>query len=246
LYASYGDGFATPTFSELGYRPGGASGLNFALRPDRSKNGEIGSKWSFANGGRLEVALFQADTRDEIAVFSSTGGRTTYQNAGRSRRRGAELGLHLPLSDKWRMDAAYTWLDARFLDAFNDCAAPGGCKVRAGARIPGVPRHLLHAELRWGGDVGWHAGTSIDAAGAVAADDAGALVAPGYAIAGVNAGYVVDTRRYQIAPFARIDNLFDRRYIGSVIVNQANGGSFEPAPGRSFWLGVDVTLRKGD
>jgi iron complex outermembrane receptor protein len=56
----------------------------------------------------------------------------------------------------------------------------------------------------------------------------------------------VDTPRCQIAPFARIDNLFDRRYIGSVIVDQTNGGSFEPAPGRSFWLGVDVALRAND
>ncbi|HEY8230569.1 MAG TPA: TonB-dependent receptor [Rhodanobacteraceae bacterium] len=248
LYASYGNGFETPTFSELGYRPNGASGLNFALRPDHSKNGEIGSKRSFANGGRLDVALFQANTRDEIVVLSSSGGRTIYQNAGRSRRRGAEVGLHLPLADTWQLNAAYTWLDARFLQAFNDCGAASGCEVPApaGARIPGVPRRSLHAALHWGGNIGWHAGMSIDAAGAVTADDAGTLVAPGYTIAGVDAGYVVDTSRYQIAPFARFDNLFDRRYIGSVIVDQANGGSFEPAPGRSFWLGVNVTLRASD
>jgi len=244
LYASYGNGFETPTFSELGYRANGASGLNFALRPDRSKNGEVGSKWSFADGGRLDIALFQTNTRDEITVLSSSGGRTIYQNAGRSRRRGVEAGLHLPLADKWQLDAAYTWLDARFLDAFKDCAAPGGCGVPAGTRIPGLPRRLLHAELRRGGDAGWHAGVGIDAAGAVTADDAGTLVAPGYVIAGVSAGYVVNTRRYRIAPFARLDNLFDRRYIGSVIVNQSSGGSIEAAPGRNFWLGVKVVLRQ--
>ena len=126
LYASYGNGFETPTFSEIGYSPDGAGGLNFKLRPDRSKNGEIGSKWRFANGGNLDVALFQANTRDEIAVLSSAGGRTTYQNVGRSQRRGAELGLVLPLADRWRLDAAFTWLDARFLDAFGDCGAPAG------------------------------------------------------------------------------------------------------------------------
>jgi iron complex outermembrane receptor protein len=246
LYASYGHGFETPTFSEIGYSPGGAGGLNFKLRPDRSENGEIGSKWRFANGGNLDVALFQANTRDEIAVLSSAGGRTTYQNVGRSRRRGAELGLGLPLADRWRLDAAFTWLDARFLDAFGGCGAPAGCEVPARARIPGVPRRLLHADLRWGGDVGWHAGAGIDAAGAVTADDAGTRVAPGYVVAGVNAGYVVDTARCRITPFARIDNLFDRRYIGSVIVDQANGGSFEPASGRSFWLGVNVAFRAED
>ena len=243
LYASYGRGFATPTFSELGYRPDG-SGLNFALQPSRSRNTEIGSKWLFGNGGKLDIALFQANTSDETGVLSSSGGRTVYQNVGRSRRRGIEAGLHVPLGDEWALDAAYTYLDARFRNAFGDCSGPAGCTVPADARMPGVPRQLLNTGLRWGGTLGWHAGLQIDAAAAVSADDAGSIVAPGYVIADLNAGYVLDTPRYQITPFARIDNLFDLKYIGSVIVDQANGGSFEPAPGRTFYVGVKVTLRQ--
>ncbi len=243
LYASYGHGFATPTFSQLGYRPDG-SGLNFSLQPSRSHNAEIGSKWLFNGGGKLDIALFQAKTSNETGVLSSAGGRTIYQNVGSSRRRGVEAGLHLPLGDQWTLDAAYTYLDAHFLDAFGDCAGPTGCTVPSDARMPGVPRQLLNASLRWGGELGWHAGLQIDVIGAVLANDAGTIVAPGYAIAGVNAGYVLETQRYQIVPFARIDNLFDHKYIGSVIVNQANGGSFEPAPGRSFYLGVKVSLRQ--
>ncbi|MEO6799361.1 MAG: TonB-dependent receptor [Rhodanobacter sp.] len=243
LYASYGRGFATPTFSELGYRADG-SGLNFALRPSRSRNGEIGSKWLFGGGGNLDIALFEADTSNETGVLSSLGGRTIYQNVGSSRRRGAEAGLHLPLGGDWALDAAYTYLDARFLDAFGNCGGPTGCTVPADARMPGVPRQLLNAGLRWGGARGWHAGLQINGAAAVSADDAGTLVAPGYVIAGVNAGYVLDTARYQIVPYARIDNLFNLKYIGSVIVDQSSGGSFEPAPGRTFYVGVKVTLRQ--
>ena len=243
LYASYGHGFATPTFSELGYRPNG-SGLNFSLEPSRSHNAELGSKWLFAGGGKLDIALFQANTADETGVLSSSGGRTVYQNVGSSQRRGVEFGLHLPLGDQWTLDTAYTYLDARFLDAFGDCSAPNGCAVPADARMPGVPRQLLNARLRWGGALGWHAGLQIDAAGAVLANDAGTIIAPGYAIAGMNAGYVLETSRYQIVPFARVDNLFDSKYIGSVIVGQSNGASFEPAPGRTFYLGVKVTFRQ--
>lgn len=242
LYASYGRGFATPTFSELGYRPDG-SGLNFALQPSRSRNAELGSKWLFGGSGKLDIALFEANTSDETGVLSSSGGRTVYQNVGSSRRRGVEAGLHLALGDEWTLDAAYTYLDARFLDAFGDCGGPAGCTVPADARMPGVPRQLLNTGLRWGGTFGWHAELQIDAASAVLANDAGTIVAPGYAVVGLNAGYVLETGRYQIVSFARIDNLFDRKYIGSVIVGQANGASFEPAPGRTFYLGVKVTLR---
>ncbi|SFL08612.1 iron complex outermembrane recepter protein [Rhodanobacter glycinis] len=243
LYASFGKGFETPTFSEIGYRPNGENGLNFGLRPARSRNGEIGSKWSFADGGLLDIALFEAMTRDEIAVLSSLGGRTTYHNVGRARRRGAELGLRLPLGDAWKWNLAYTRLDAHFLDTFSDCNTPATCTIPAGTRIPGVPRNLLHASLRWGGDSGWHAGMSVDAASAVTANDAGTLAAPGYAVAGMDVGYVWNSAHYTIAPYARVDNLFNRDYIGSVIVDQRNGGSFEPAPGRTFWVGVNVKLR---
>lgn len=236
LYASWGNGFETPTFNELAYRPDGASGLNFALQPARSHNGEIGSKWRFDNGGKLELALFQADTDDELATLDSSGGRTTYQNVGHARRRGAELGLDLPLAAQWQLHAAYTFLDARFLDAFND--------VAAGARIPGVPRQLLDADVEWGGEQGWHAAMQVDAASAVNANDDSTLTAPGYAVVGLNAGYVLDRGRCKVAPFARIDNLFDRRYIGSVIVNQTSGGSFEPAPGRTLFVGINVTWRQ--
>ncbi len=241
VYASLGRGFTTPTFSELGYSPSG-SGLDFALQPARSRNAEIGSKWLLGRGGNLEIALFEANTSDEIGVLSSSGGRTIYQNMGRSRRRGAEIGLHLPLGDEWAIDAAYTYLDARFLDAFGDCSGPAGCAVAAGARMPGAPRQLLNAGLRWGGTLGWHAGLQVNAAGAVSADDAGSVTAPGYVIASLNAGYVLDTAHSEVVPFVRIDNLFDLKYIGSVIVDQSNGGSFEPAAGRSFFAGVKVTF----
>ncbi|MBS0432109.1 MAG: TonB-dependent receptor [Proteobacteria bacterium] len=244
LYASYGNGFETPTFNELAYRPDDESGLNFALRPAHSRNGEAGSKWRFGNGGKLDLALFQADTRDELAVLGSSGGRTTYQNIGRARRRGAEIGLQLPLADDWSFEAAYTFLDARFLDAFTDCSGATGCNVAAGTRIPGVPRNLLDASLRWGGPLGWHAALQADAAGAVTVNDNGSQSAPGYAVFGANVGYVLDNGRYRFTPYFRIDNLFNRRYIGSVIVNQANGGSFEPAPGRTFLIGATLVSRQ--
>jgi len=37
---------------------------------------------------------------------------------------------------------------------------------------------------------------------------------------------------------ARVDNLTDHRYIGSVIVNDGNGRYYEPAPGRTWLLGA--------
>ena len=49
--------------------------------------------------------------------------------------------------------------------------------------------------------------------------------------------------RWELTGFARVDNLFDRRYIGSVIVNEGNARYFEPAPGRNWTIGAGAAYR---
>jgi iron complex outermembrane receptor protein len=238
LYASLGRGFETPTFDELAYRADGGAGMAFDLRPARSDNAEVGSKLRWADGaGKLDVALFQSNTRDELAVFSSSGGRTTYQNIGRARRRGMEVNLDAPLSHGWRVQAAWTRLDARFTRT-DDCI--GTCSVAPGARIPGVPRNQFYAELRWDGDGGWHTSVHAYAIGAVVVNDANTAHATGHATVGLDVCRVMHRDAATNAQFLRNDNLFDRRYIGSVIVNDGNGRYFEPAPGRGVMLGLRV------
>ena len=40
-----------------------------------------------------------------------------------------------------------------------------------------------------------------------------------------------------------VDNVADKRYAGSVIVNEGNSRFFEPAPGRTWLAGTSATLR---
>ncbi len=88
-YASHGEGFETPTFAELAYRPSGP-GLNLALDASTSRANEVGVKAVIAGRHRVNIAAFATDTDDEIVVNSATGGRTTFRNAGPTRRRGVE------------------------------------------------------------------------------------------------------------------------------------------------------------
>jgi iron complex outermembrane receptor protein len=43
-----------------------------------------------------------------------------------------------------------------------------------------------------------------------------------------------------VQAFGRIDNLFDRRALGSVIVNDSNARYFEPSPGRGWVVGLSL------
>lgn len=248
LYASYGRGFETPTFNELGYRPDGSAGINFGLVPARSRSSELGSKWRFA-GGEFDVAVFNASTRNEIAAATSSGGRTTYQNVDRARRRGAEFKLDLPLAARWHAQFAYTYLDAKFLSPFLTCPAASTCTkpntpVAAGARIPGVPRSNLYAALRWGEALGWNATIEANAASATPVNDLNSQYAPGYGTLSLGTGYVFETAATTVSTFLRVQNLFDKNYAGSIIVNESNGRYFEPAPGCSVFGGVHVTWKQ--
>ena len=242
LYASYGKGFETPTFNELAYRADGGAGLAFDLTPSRSRNAEIGAKLRPSKDIDANFAVFRADTRDELAIATSAGGRTTYQNIGKARRDGAEASLAWRFADGWQMQFAYTWLDATFRSPFltcttSTCTTPN-TPVAAGTRIPGIPKTDLHAALRWGGDTGWRASLSGDHVGNVTVNDLASDSAPAYTVFAADVGYAFALTSGQLRTFLRVDNLFDRRYAGSVIVNDANGRYFEPAPGRTAMLGV--------
>jgi len=245
LYAAYGNAFETPTFNELGYRPDGSAGINFGLVPARSHNAEVGSKWRFDHGGEIDLALFNANTRHELAVDNSTGGRTTYQNIDSARRRGIETRLVYPIAERWRIESAYTYLEANFLSSYLTCPAASTCttpntRVPAGARIPGVPKSNFYASLRYGEAAGWNASIETSAASNTPVNDLNTQFAPGYDIVNLSGGYVFDVRGAHITTYLRLNNVFDRSYIGSVIVNESNGRYFEPAPGRNVFGGVRI------
>jgi iron complex outermembrane recepter protein len=247
LYASYGQGFQTPLGSELAYRPDGHAGLNFDLQPARSDNFEFGAKLQMKSHLDAEASLFQTQTRNEIVVDTNIGGRSTYQNSGRTSRRGAEFSLNYRLAQNARVQLAYTYVSAFYNDAYLTCVAAPCAKptvnVASGNRLPGVPKNNLYGEIRWGGDLGWRAGFSAQYVSEVPVNDANSVFAPSYALFGVDGGYGVDFSSAHLSGFLRVNNLFNRAYVGSAIVDDGNSRYFEPGAGTNYLLGVNVTFK---
>jgi iron complex outermembrane receptor protein len=225
LYANAGRGFETPTGAELAYRADGLSGLNTSLDPTRSLNLEAGLR-QITGTRRLGLALFRTRTADELVVLSSAGGRTVFRNAAGSTRRGLEISTEQALGAHWRHALAYTALHARY---------------DTGERIPGLARHSLWSELVWSPRADLDLRLEGRYLSAVYADDANTARAPSYAAFDLAAERRWQFHGMDLKAYARLDNLLDRAYIGSVIVNEANGRYYEPAPGRRWQAGLALS-----
>ncbi|MBO9749163.1 TonB-dependent receptor [Xanthomonas phaseoli pv. dieffenbachiae] len=241
FYASVGRGFETPTFNELGYRSDGGAGLALDLGAATSRNYEVGSKWRAQSGAALEFAVFRADTDDELAVASNTNGRSTYRNIGATRRQGAELSWQQPIGATQQLQLAYTFVDATVRDGYLTCASSGcatpTAAVASGSRLPGVPRQQLFARWQWQ-PAQWQFAAESVASGATVVNDLATERAPGYALVNLEASRRWSTTQGALRTFARIDNVLDRQYVGSVIVNDGNGRYYEPGPDRTYTVGL--------
>ncbi|HEX2197940.1 MAG TPA: TonB-dependent receptor [Burkholderiales bacterium] len=237
LYANLGRGFETPTFVELAYRSGG-TGLNFELDASRSRHAEVGFKAIVASALRLNAALFDIVTEDEIVVDVNNLGRAIFKNAGHTDRRGFELGAETVLGGPWDVRVAWTYLEATFRESF----AAGANIVPAGSRLPGVPRAQLYGELRYRRP-GYFAQLEGLARSRVAVNDQNSEFAEAFSVFNAVAGLVQQGGRWRVTEFVRIDNLADRDYAGSVIVNDGNGRYYEPSPRRNMTVGIQASLQ---
>jgi iron complex outermembrane receptor protein len=245
LYAALGKGFETPTLNELAYRPSGATGLNFNLQSASSRQWEFGVKSQFGDDWAVNAAYFRARTSDEIAVLANTGGRSIFQNVGSTSRDGVEATLTGRWQGGWSAYASASYLDAIYRDSFLTCnAAPcttPTTRIASGNRIPGIPRATLYAELAWAHRP-WGLETALEwrRVGKLYVDDSNTDAAAASSVLNLRVSLAQKPGRWSLREFLRIDNINNRSYVGSVIVNEGNGRFFEPAPGRTWLVGLNA------
>ncbi len=248
LYASYGKGFETPTLNDLAYRStnGSLPGLNIGLQPARSNNYEVGVK---AGDGAVRAELGGLLHRDEgrvggAAEFQRPSGRTKHRRDGAARsrvggRRGLGGRLHrtagLHLHSRGRGPGLYDVASARPVSPRRSLPAatcPPFPKARCTPGSPG-PTHRL----------GFTGTLEAQGRARIYADDRNTASAPGYWEANLRAGFDQERPRWRFSEFLRLDNLANRAYVGTVIVNESNSRYFEPAPGRTAYIMFNASWR---
>lgn len=236
LYANLSTAFETPTTTELGNQPDGSAGFNPDLQPQRTLSAELGSKGMLpALGLRWDAALFESRVRDELVAFTipNSAGRIYYRNAGRTMRRGAELGFQASAGPV-ELESAYTYSHFRYLEYFV------GTTSYAGNRVPGVPEQAFRStlSLRSGATT---VSATADVASAMDVDDANSAQAAGRVVLGAAIGRRLRLGGAELDPLVAVQNLAGTRYVGSVSINAAAGKFYEPAPGRTLLVRMSLT-----
>jgi iron complex outermembrane receptor protein len=246
VYASTGMGLETPTLNEVAYQASGATGLNSQLAASRSRSSEVGLRGRHA-GLAWTATAFDIRTDNEIVVLSNTGGRSTFQNAGRSLRQGLELSGEV----QWGaviVTSALTVMDATYSDSFRTCTtspcAVPTLGIPAGNRIPGIPGRQLFVQFAWEPKTVPGVFTmEVRHVGSIAVNDANTDEAAAYTVVNLGARFQQTFGAWQLKEFVRVDNLMNHVYVGSVIVNEGSGRYFEAAAGRSAFVGLELVRR---
>jgi iron complex outermembrane receptor protein len=241
LYANIGSSFETPTTTELTNRPDTAGGFNPTLQPQKAWTYELGARGAL--GGRLSysVALYQADVRGELIPYAvpSDTQRVFYQNAGKARHRGVELGLAARAVSGVDVNAAWTH------SAFRYVSYSAGTHVLDGRSLPGVPGDFLRVGLRAHPAAlrgAWLEYDETYSSASYVDDTLNTRTSPWWA-ANVRLGWEGTAGRVRIAPFLAVNNLYNRLYVGSVTINAARGRYYEPAPGRNVYVGCSIGVQ---
>ncbi len=230
-YVSAATGFESPTLAEVAYRADGA-GVNLTLDASTNQQWESGLKWQ-THSITGSINLFYINSHNELLVDSSAGGRTSYRNAAKTQRYGSELQLH------WRVNSYfYQRLNAHYLSAsFADGLLNNN-------RLPGVAKAELNWQLSY---LPWQDATELSLhshyRSNVYIDDTNSDSAPSALTFSASAQHQQQWSGVLVNYWIALDNITDKTYVGSVIVNQSNGRAFEPAPGRQLSVGLSARYR---
>ncbi len=248
LYANYGKGFETPTLAEMAYKLGPAATVigqfNPTLNASSSQHYEVGTKWVPNPRSRVDFALYQIDTVDEIVTSRSVSGQTAYKNAPGTSRSGWELSGNTQITEHVALNASASMIDAHYSQAFTS----GSTAIASGKQLPGIPQSYLFSELAWTSEAaaaakqGLRLGVELVQAGRIYANDTNTESADGHTVFNLSASQRWSLGKGALTAYARVNNVGDERYVGSVIVNQSSSQYYEPGLPQNWTLGLSLNL----
>ncbi|MBF5039636.1 TonB-dependent receptor [Methylophilus sp. 13] len=241
LYANFGKGFETPTFIEAAYNSTVASATpNLTLKPSQSNNYEVGAKAYITDSSLLTLTAFRINTQNELVVSANSNGRSVYANANNTKRYGTEISLDTRYENNITTYLSYSFLNAKYSSSY----VGNNGLIESGNYIPGTYRNQLYGEVAWKYQpLGFYTALEGRYNSKVYVDDINSQSASSYTIFNLRAGLEQNLSHWNFKEYIRLENMFDREYIGAVRVNDTNARFYEPAAGRNYLVGINAQYK---
>lgn len=240
LYGSYNEGMRAPTSMELGCaNPAVPCKLPNAMAGDPplkkvvAKTFEVGARGKLTKGIGWTAAVYRTVNHDDIQFISTnaTNGMGYFDNVGKTRRQGLDLGLSGNLN-KFSWNAGYSYINATYQSALqltspvNSTATGDSIQVSKGDHLANIPEHALKLRLQYQATPSWSIGTTMNTFSDVYVrgnenndhqsndgdgdhvQDSGKV--SGYTVVNLDTRYKIGNSGWQV--FAKATNIFDKKY----------------------------------
>ena len=258
LYTSYGLSYDFPALSELENNPLSSDPrytLNPDIDPSKTNNFELGIKGNLYNTDSefmkkviFDITGFYYKISDEIVPFIINQ-KTYFRNAAKTNRLGVEVGIKTEPFEETEMVINYTYTHFKYDEFLTTNYTPSGTvnEDYSGNYEPSVPKHIVNFIFNYdfeitddlSGLLQW----DCDYIAKLYVDDANSATTPDYFYGNIMLGGAYNTDIIGLVFYVGVNNIFDKRYVGFVNINDYYGRYYETGEPRSFYSGLNVNLK---
>ncbi len=260
VYTSFGTGYDTPALSELNNYPFSSNGGRTILNPDltaqKSLNFEIGIKGSVQNEKRelfkktyFTATLYNSRVDEEIVPFILSD-RVFFRNAAKTNRTGVEIGLKNEVVDGLEIVSNYNYAFFKYTDYVARIYHNDGTftdEQYDGNILPSFPRHIVNLILSYKYRVNRQITILAQADGdyidKMYVNDKNSEETADYSYFNSLLGVTAEFGRFNLLFSVGLNNIFDRKYVGFININDSNGRYYELGQPRNFFSGLNIEYK---
>jgi len=237
LFVNSSKSYETPTLSELSANPIGKGGFNDLLGVQKAKNFDFGLKFKseFTN---FSIVGFVVNTENDLVPYEleEFPGRTFYQNAGKTLRKGIEIDFNHRLNKNFSTSIIYNYTNFKY-----DEYISSDLNLK-GNYLPGIPTRFGNFELRYKNSKKLSVSYSRNYRGNLYANDNNTEEINSFWRDDISLSIPVKIGKNSFDLFLGCNNVFDKLYSDNVRINAFGNRYYEAAPGRIFFTGIKILI----
>jgi len=237
LFINSSESYETPTLSELSANPSGKGGFNDLLSVQKAKNFDFGLKFK-SESTSFSIVGFLVNTENDLVPneLEEFPGRTFYQNAGKTLRKGIEIDFNHRLNKNFSTSIIYNYTNFKY-----DKYISGDLNLK-GNYLPGIPTRFGNFELKYKNSKKLSVIYSRNYRGNLYANDDNTERISSFWRDDINFSIPVKIGKNNFDFFLGCNNILDKLYSDNIRINAFGNRYYEAAPGRIFFTGIKILI----